>query len=153
MDLSFLSDRYGIKVIKRSAADVYPELRTTKQKIKAKIFDFAQSIIKTGQKINQAKIAAFLNISQQGLSKHLKEIWGSWAELKKILQLTLLETNRPGCKNSDGHKPIEPNLALSIVLDGLIHRNLDPIVEFIQDLAPNDRRAIFGYLTTTLQFT
>lgn len=148
-DLSFLTERYGIKVIEREAVEFCLEAGTTKDKIKRGIFDIAEGLAAAGEELTQKAIATAMGLSQQAIQKHLKALWGNWLEFKKVLQLFLKDTNRESCKSSEDIEPIEPTLAAATLIDLFSIGGLESIRAFLEDLPPTEARFYLGCLLRT----
>lgn len=148
-DLSFLTERYNIKVIKREAVEFCSEAGTTAEKIKHRICDIAAGIAAAGEEITQQAIATATGISQQAVSKHIERIYGSWLELKKLLQLSLKDTNRESCKNSENSPPIEPTLAAATLIELFAGGGWTALRAFLEDLPPPEARYWLGCLLRT----
>ena len=152
-DLSFLTERYGIKVFTRDAAEFCPAAGTTAERLKHGIFDIAKAVKAAGGKLTQQAIANAMGITQQNLSKHLKALWGNWFELKKLLQLYLLDTNRFSCKNSEQPDGTDPSIAAGTLIDCFISDGLAGIRAYLEVLPPNEARYNLGCLLSVSTLT
>ncbi|MGB2925665.1 MAG: hypothetical protein WBB82_10215 [Limnothrix sp.] len=148
-NLNFLTERYGIKVIKRDAVEFCEAAGTTAEKLKHGICEIAKGIAAAGEKLTQQAIATAMGISQQALSKHIKALWGNWLELKKLLQLFLKGSNRDGCKNSEQIHPIEPMVAAATLIDIFSQGSWQALRAFLEDMPLPEARYWLGCLLTT----
>lgn len=148
-DLSFLTERYGIKVITRDAVEFCGAAGTTRETLKHSIFDITAGIKAAGEKITQQAIATAMGISQSTLSEHLKALWGNWNKLKKLLSDFLKGSNRVSDKNIKTLKPIEPTLAAATLIDVFSSGGWVALRAFLEDLPPHEARFSLGCLLRT----
>jgi hypothetical protein len=148
-DLSFLNERYGIKVIEREAVEFCLEAGTTQEQIKQRIFDIAKGITAAGEKLTQQAIATATGLSQQMIHKHLDALFGGWFEFQKVLQPYLKETYSDGCKNPESSPPIEPILAAATLIDLFSQGGWESLRAFLEDLPPPEARYWLGCLLRT----
>lgn len=146
IDLSFLTERYGIKVIARDAAEVCAAAGTTKEQIKHSIFDIAKGINDAGGKITQKAIAAAMGIAQSTLSEHIKALWGNWLELKKLLSETLKDTYRESDKKSEPIEPVDPSIAAALLIECFAVGGVAGIRAYLEEMPPPDARYWLGCL-------
>lgn len=71
-DLSWLSD-FGCKVTVKSAFEITPEAGTETQCIRLQIVNAVQSLLSQGANVTQKAIAKIVGMTQQGVSKTLKQ--------------------------------------------------------------------------------
>ena len=147
-DLSFLTERYGVKVVSREAVEFCHNAGTTKEQLKANIFGIATALNEAGTKLTQQAIAQALGISQQALQKHLKALWGNWLEVKKFLQLFLYETNRESCKTEATNMAADLVVAASLLIELFSLGGWSEITQFLRTAPPPERQR---YLAALLQ--
>ena len=145
-DLSFLTERFGLKVVTRDAAEVCSDAGTTREKIKHRILDFAKAVTDAGDKITQKAIAAAMGIAQSTLSEHIKTLWGNWFELKKLLSETLIDTYRESDISGTPSEPIEPSIAAAVLIECFAAEGIAGIRAFLEEMSPPDARYWLGCL-------
>ncbi|MEC4869076.1 MAG: hypothetical protein SAJ11_23620, partial [Jaaginema sp. PMC 1078.18] len=89
-DLSFLSERYGIKVINRQAFEFCPEAGTDKQISKWKIAQTARQFVRSGQRLVQRDIGQVVGLSQS----HISSLVGDWLNFKKLFVDLYSQSNK-----------------------------------------------------------
>ena len=94
IDLSFLTEQYGIEVINRESFDLCPETGTKAQIQKRNIGNAVKGIVKAGAIATQKKVAASLGISQGQVSKRVSSIPGGVRGLVKIFHFLYYSPNR-----------------------------------------------------------
>ncbi len=82
-DLSFLTERYGIKVIERQSFEFCPEAGTPKQASRWKILLVAQQLKAAGQKVTAKAIAAATGLSERWVRELASNYEGGFAQFKK----------------------------------------------------------------------
>ncbi len=82
-DLSFLTERYGIKVIERQSFEFCPEAGTPKQASRWKILLVAQQLKAAGQKVTAKAIAAATGLSERWVRELASDFQGGFAQFKK----------------------------------------------------------------------
>jgi hypothetical protein len=148
-NLDFLTERYGIKVIKREAVEFCLEAGTTTEQLSHRFFDIAKGIEAAGEKLTQQAIAVAMGVSQQMIQKHIEALYDGWCEFKKILQRSLKDINSDGCKSSEDSPPIEPTLAAATLIEVFAGGGWTALRAFLEDLSPPEARFYLGCLLQT----
>lgn len=147
IDLKFLNDRFGIKVVERQAVMVCTEAGDTGEKIKFKIFNIARS----AGAVTQEALASALNISQQAFSKHVQAIYGNWSSLKQKIQLFLSSNKGKVVLPGSDEPSYEAVYTLASFIESLGLGNYSEFDELWDDLPPHHQSFYLGNLLGLLQ--
>ncbi|ANV92065.1 hypothetical protein AWQ24_14910 (plasmid) [Picosynechococcus sp. PCC 8807] len=148
-DLSFLTERYGIKVIYRDAVEFCHDAGTTKEKLKTNILGIATALNDAGTKLTQQAIAKALGISQSTLSEHLKAIWGNWLKLKQFLSKNLYRDHRETDKTESTNMASDPIVAASLLIELFSLGGWEEITQFLRTAPPPERQKYLAILLKT----
>jgi hypothetical protein len=142
IDLDFLNQRLGIKVVKRNAVKVCMAAGNTADQVQYGIFELARQ----AGTVSQEAIANALGISQQAFSKHLKALHGNWSRLKKQLQLFLTGHKGKVVKTSTEDCTYEAPYNLASLMDALFLGEHSDFDDFWDELTPKQQVFYLGNL-------
>ncbi|WP_099239320.1 PriCT-2 domain-containing protein [Synechococcus sp. BDU 130192] len=149
LDLSFLTERYGIKVMSRDAVEFCHDAGTTKEKLETNILGIATALNDAGTKLTQQAIAQALGISQSTLSEHLKAIWGNWLKLKQFLSENLYRDYRETDKTEPTNMASNPIVAASLLIELFSFGGWEEMTQFLRTAPPPERQKYLAALLKT----